>query len=178
MKECIKCSYKSLKSKEIFGKDLCEFCAYFAPSEKEKFEIYILEKVDYRNIQTYRKQGIMGGIRQKRGMQKKAEKGNIVSRAPFGYMIEDGRLVKAANWDVVQEIYEEFLNTEKSLNQISKRWGVSVNGLKKILTNFSYLGKIKFDKEVHEGVHEPLISSTLFNHVQDKLIRLKIKIKN
>lgn len=178
MKECVKCSYKSPKVKEIYGKTLCDFCAYFAPEDKDKFEEYVVEKVNAREIQTYRKQGVIGGIRQKRGMKKKAIEGFVVSRAPFGYKIEKGKLIKAQNYDLVQEMYEEFLNTNLSLNRIAKKRGLSVNGLKKILTNFTYLGKIRFDGEVHEGTHEPLISSTLFNHVQDKLEKLKIKIKN
>lgn len=177
MKECIKCSYKSKRTKEVNGKIFCEFCAYFIPEDKEKLEEYASEKVNHREIQTYRKQGFLSGARQRTGMRKKAMSGFVVCRAPFGYKVENGNLVKNSNYDVVQEIYEEFLNTDLSLNRISKKWGLSVNGLKKILTNFSYLGKIKFDGEVHQGTHEPLVSSTLFNHVQDKLERLKIKIK-
>lgn len=176
MKECEKCSYKTTKIKEIKGRKLCEFCAYFAPEGKEEFNDYIAEKVNAREIQTYRKQGFLGGIRQKRGMKKKAASGSVVSRAPFGYKIENGKLIRAKNSDVVESIYQEFLNANLSLNMMSKKWGVSINGLKKILTNFSYIGKIKFDGEVHEGNHEPLISSTLFNHVQDEIEKRNIKI--
>jgi site-specific DNA recombinase len=92
-----------------------------------------------------------------------------MSRAPFGYEIKNNKLVPAVNADLVEKIYEEYLNTELSLNQLSKKYLLSLNGLKKVLTNFTYIGKIKFDGEVHEGKHKPLVSSTLFNHVQDKL---------
>ena len=37
------------------------------------------------------------------------------------------------------------------------------DNLKKILTNQTYLGKVKFDKQTYAGVHQSLISSTLFN---------------
>ena len=40
------------------------------------------------------------------------------------------------------------------------------------------LGKIKFNGQVHEGNHKSLVSSTLFNHVQNKLENLKIKNPN
>src|SRR3989344_4731261 len=56
-----------------------------------------------------------------------------------------------------------------SLTQLSKKHNLSVNGLKKILKNQTYLGKIKFDGQIHIGFHQALISSTLFNHVQKKL---------
>jgi len=70
---------------------------------------------------------------------------------------------------LVQELFQEFLNTKTSLTQLAKKYNLSVNGLKKVLTNQTYLGKIKFDGQIHQGNHQALISSTLFNHVQNKL---------
>jgi len=173
--ECSKCGYRSLKNKERFGKSLCEFCFYFAPTKKELFLIYTREVVNNKEIQTYRKQGLLGGIRQKRGMIRLAKEGVIMSRPPFGYEIKNKKLLPAKNSDLVREIYERFLNENISLNQLRKKYALSVNGLKKVLTNFTYIGKIKFDGQLHEGKHEKIISSTLFNHVQDKLDKLKIK---
>jgi len=106
---------------------------------------------------------------QKQGMKEKAKQGNLVSRPPFGYNLENGKLIPGQNWREVEDIFNEFLNTSNSLRKISAKHSFSVNGLKKILTNFTYIGKIKFDGEIHEGNHQPLISSTLFNHVQNKL---------
>lgn len=173
--DCEKCGYKSAKNHNYLGKILCEFCAYFAPEKKEDLENYISEKINWRDLQTYRKQGKLGGIRQKRGMKDKAKMGQVMSRAPFGYKIQKNKLIPSENSQVVEDIYIDFLNSELSLNRLSKKYGFSINGLKKILTNFTYIGKIKFDGEVHEGKHKPLISTTLFNHVQDKLEKLKIK---
>lgn len=113
-------------------------------------------------------------INQKQGMIKKAIKGNLMSRAPFGYKISDGKLIPAENYREIEEIFEEFLNEKISLRQLSKRHNLSVNGLKKILKNFTYLGKIKFNNQIHEGTHQSIVSSTLFNHVQNKLERLGI----
>ncbi len=111
----------------------------------------------------------------KDGMKKKASGGNVVSRAPFGYKIIENKLVKAPNFQVVENIFMEFQNSKISLNKLAKKYGFSVNGVKKILRNFTYLGKVKFDGEIYPAIHEPLISSTLFNHVQDKLERLGVK---
>ena len=112
---------------------------------------------------------------QKSGMIKKAQKGELMSRPPFGYKLDNNKLVPAENYKEVEEIFEEFLITKISLNKLSKKHNFSVNGLKKILKNFTYIGKIKFNNQIHEGNHTPIISTTLFNHVQNKLERLKIK---
>ena len=114
-------------------------------------------------------------FKQKSGMVKKATKGNLMSRAPFGYVTQEGKLVPAQNRREIEEIFEEFLRENISLTQLSKNHNLSVNGLKKILKNFTYIGKIKFNNQVYEGNHEPIISTTLFNHVQNKLEGLGIK---
>ncbi len=115
------------------------------------------------------------GEQQKQGMIQKAIKGHLMSRAAFGYKIENKKLVPAENHDEIQEIYEEFLNENISLRQIASKHNLSVNGLKKILTNFTYIGKIKFNNQIYEGTHQQIISSTLFNHVQNKIEKLGIK---
>jgi site-specific DNA recombinase len=111
----------------------------------------------------------------KQGMVKKAIKGKLMSRAPLGYTLVKGVLTPAENSKEIEKIFEEFLYENISLRQLSKRHGLSVNGLKKILKNFTYIGKIKFNNQIFEGNHKPLISSTLFNHVQNKLEKLGIK---
>ena len=114
-------------------------------------------------------------INQKQGMIKAATKGNLMSRAPFGYKIEDKKLVPAENFREVEEIFEEFLREKISLNKLAEKHKLSVNGLKKILKNFTYIGKIKFNNQIYPGNHAALVSSTLFNHVQNKIERLGIK---
>lgn len=113
--------------------------------------------------------------KQKQGMIKKAIKGNLMSRAPFGYNIQDGKLIPALNRREIEEIFEEFLRENISLRQLSEKHGLSVNGLKKVLKNFTYIGKIKFNNQIYEGTHESIISTTLFNHVQNKIETLGIK---
>jgi site-specific DNA recombinase len=112
---------------------------------------------------------------QKKGMINKASQGKIMSRVPFGYSLSKGNLILAENFREVEEIFEEFLNSTISLRQLAKKHNFSTNGIKKILKNFTYVGKIKFNNEIHEGNHQPIISSTLFNHVQNKLERIKTK---
>jgi site-specific DNA recombinase len=107
-------------------------------------------------------------------MDKQARDGNPITRAAFGYKLENKKLVAAENSYLINEIFQDFLNQKISLTQLSKKYGFSVNGLKKILTNQTYLGKIKFGGQLHQGSHQQLISSTLFNHVQNKLESLGI----
>lgn len=112
--------------------------------------------------------------KQKESMINKSIEGNLMSRAPFGYKIVEKKLVSAENSREVEEIFQDFLNKDISLTKLSKSHGLSVNGLKKVLINQTYLGKIKFDGQTHQSTHQTLISSTLFNHVQNKLERLGI----
>lgn len=112
---------------------------------------------------------------QKKGMIAKASQGNLMARPAFGYNLIGGKLFPAQNFREVEEIFEEFLNTNISLRKLSEKHNFSVNGLKKVLSNFTYIGKIKFDNKIHGGNHQPIISSTLFNHVQNKLERLRNK---
>jgi len=124
-----------------------------------------------KELEELRKRGEI----QKQGMVKKAIKGGVMSRAPFGYKIENKKLVPAENADEIIEIFEEFLKEKISLRKLAERHKLSVNGLKKILTNFTYIGKIKFNNQIYEGNHKQIVSSTLFNHVQNKLEKIGIK---
>ncbi|MFH1607512.1 MAG: HNH endonuclease [archaeon] len=154
---------------------LCSICHHFAPDDENDFIIYLGEKIDCSVLDTFRKSAKSISKRTKKGMSKKFKEGSIVTRAPFGYKLENKQIILAEDSYLVQEMFQEFLNNQISLTQLSKKYRFSVNGLKKILTNQTYLGKIKFDGQIHQGLHQALISSTLFNHVQNKLEKLGIK---
>lgn len=175
MSPCLKCGYESEENLQKLGIELCNFCYLFSPNNSEDLELFYEEKVDSKAILPFRKYILNKGQNQKKGMIQKASQGEIMSRVPFGYILQDKKLIPAQNFKEIEEIFEEFLTTNNSLRQISKKHNFSVNGLKKILRNFTYIGKIKFNGVIHEGNHTPLISSTLFNHVQSKLERLGIK---
>ena len=115
------------------------------------------------------------GDRTKFSMDKKARDGSPITRAPWGYQMIDKKLVPTQNSFQVAELFQDFLNQDISLTKLAEKYDFSVNGLKKILKNQAYLGKVKFDGQTHQGTHQPLISATLFNHVQNKLEKLGIK---
>lgn len=152
---------------------LCSICHYYAPDDEKEFEVYLSEKIDGDLLETFRKSQKSISKRTKKGMVLKFNKGNIVTRAAFGYKLENKKIIPSENSYIVQEIFQDFLNQKISLTKLAKKYGFSVNGLKKILSNQTYLGKIKFDGQTHQGHHQPLLSSTLFNHVQNKLERLR-----
>ena len=69
----------------------------------------------------------------------------------------------------VKAIFEEFLNSSISLTQLAKKNNLTPAGIKKLLQNTTYLGKVKFAKKESEGQHNPIIEKDIFIKVQDKL---------
>ncbi|MBW6442688.1 recombinase family protein [Patescibacteria group bacterium] len=173
--KCDKCGYESSLNKNKWGLIICEICDIFSPKDQDSFRDYMLEKIDGSTLETFRKNYVSNSEKQKKTMLKKATHGRLMSRAPFGYKIEKGNLIPSENQKEVEEIFEEFLNEDISLRRLSEKRNLSVNGLKKILKNFTYIGKVKFNNQIYQGNHKPLISAILFNRVQDKLERMKIK---
>ncbi len=170
MSECKKCGYKGEEVRNFKDSKLCSVCRKFAPLESKKFKKYLEEKLNWRDLESFRKFKIRKNFQ---GMKNKAKRGMIMNRAPFGYKIENKKLVPDPERSLkVEKIFRTFLNNDISLNKLSKRFGFSVNGIKKILKNFTYIGKVKFDGEILPGNHKSLISQELFNKVQSKLERI------
>ena len=177
---CDKCGYKDRKEIEKSGFNLCQICNFFAPSSKDDFLFYVQEKLDWKNLETFRKYGQSLGCRQKKGMAEKAKQGKIVTRIALGYSMQNGELISDENASKVHSLFKTFLEENCSLNNLAKKYGLSVNGVKKILQNRTYLGEIKFDGRIHKGMHKPLISPEIFYAVQRKLgeIRRATSTKN
>jgi hypothetical protein len=172
--ECIKCGYIGENNKK-FGLVFCSVCLKFCPNNPEEVDAYIEDKIDGKHLDSFRKYSKTRGQEQKKGMVFKASQGKAMSRAPFGYIIQNKKLVPAQNSDEVREIFEEFLEKDTTLNKLATKHNLSVNGLKKILKNFTYIGKIKFNNQTFNGNHEAIISPILFNKVQDKLEKISKK---
>lgn len=110
------------------------------------------------------------------GMQRKSKEGGFVNKPPFGYkMVEKNLEFDPENAPLVRQIFEEYLSESLSLNKLARKHGFSVNGLKKILANRSYLGEVKFGREANIGSHKALIDQELFDKVQ---LRLNKIVKN
>jgi hypothetical protein len=169
---CSKCGYSDIKEIEKNGYHFCSVCSSFLPSNEKDIERYANEKIDWKLLDTFRKYNCSRGIKQKIGMLSKATEGHPVTRAPFGYSIKDSRLEQNENMLTVISIFRTYNKQNISLNLLSKQFGFSVNGIKKILQNRTYLGEIKFDKQFHKSTHQPIIDAETFYAVQRKLNNL------
>ena len=166
---CEKCKYIDKKEGEKFGKKLCQIFLFFSQDDETNFNSYISEIIDWRILETFRKYGQKIGSKQKEGMIKKAEQGKIMSRVALGYSLIEGELVENEDASRVHSIFKEYLESEISLNKLSKKFGLSVNGLKKILKNRTYLGEIKFNGQIYKSNHKHLVSPEIFYAVQRKI---------
>ncbi len=137
----------------------------------DRIQEYLKEKIDWRVLESFRKFEKKG----KQGMAEKAREGRVMNRAPFGYKLEKKHLIIDNGKKLtVEKIFLDFLNEDTSLNKLAERHGFSVNGIKKILKNFTYIGKVKFSGQILQGRHEPIITSELFNKVQSKIEKLNL----
>ena len=166
---CKKCGYQDKKEVKVFGSSLCPICAKFAPEKINDFQDYIAEKIDWKVLDTFRKYGQHLGDKQKSGMEKMASLGRLQTRPPLGYDVQNGNLIPNEDASRVHSLFKTFLNRKYSLNSLAKNFALSVNGLKKVLTNRTYLGEIKFDGRIHKGEHQPIINPEIFYAVQRKL---------
>jgi len=165
---CDKCGYHDKKEKQAGEFKFCSVCARFLPQEEKQLKQYAEEKVDWKLLETFRKFSFPNE-NLKEGMTKKALKGKLMSRAPLGYDVVEGALKPNQDSSKVHSLFKTFLEKNYSLNSLSKHYGLSVNGLKKVLSNRTYLGEIKFAGSLSKGSHEPIVSPELFYAVQRKL---------
>lgn len=166
---CKKCNYIEKNETKLFGSPLCKICATFAPSNPQDFQNYINEKIDWKVLDTFRIHGHTPGTKRKRGMQKQAQIGRLQGRPPLGYDVINGNLTPNEDSIKIRSLFKTFLARNYSLNSLSKNFSLSINGLKKVLTNRTYLGEIKFDNKIHKGDHPTLISPEIFYATQRKL---------
>ena len=96
---------------------------------------------------------------------------------PFGYKVVDKRLVpdeqKSQKLKQIFAIFAEsgsLANTYRFLKERQifndKNLLFSKAHLQSVLRNPVYTGKMRFSGKIYQGLHQPLISEDLFNHVQ------------
>ena len=121
----------------------------------------------------------------KRGLRQKVRRGEYPSRAPFGYL-NDSRTktihVHKKNSVILKQIFETYKKGESRLediaiflaeNGIKSRNGkrLHVSRITFLLRNPFYYGFFKYNGELYQGRHQPLISKQLFDQVQEQLTR-------
>jgi len=96
---------------------------------------------------------------------------------PFGYKVVDKRLVpdeqKSQKLKQIFAIFAETSSLAKTYQLLKekrifndKNLSFSKAHLQSILRNPVYIGKMRFSGKIYQGLHQPLISEDLFNHVQ------------
>ena len=116
------------------------------------------------------------GDRTKFGMERKAKEGGFITRAPLGYkMFHKQLIIDPTAVDRVREIYRKFTDSDISLTQLAQLNGMTTSGIIKLLSNKTYLGKIKFGEHESEGTHLAIIEQAIFNKVQEKLAKMRSK---
>jgi site-specific DNA recombinase len=118
------------------------------------------------------------GERTRDKMLQRAEKGMWNGKSPFGYKLQDKRLVIDNRRSlIVKEIFQTFAVTGslmKTMSLVKKNdWKseksnkpLTTNGVFHILRNPAYAGNMTWAGKVYKSIHEPIISKELFNHVQ------------
>lgn len=134
----------------------------------------------------------------KRGMTKRVSTGAPVTTAPFGYNMDDGKLVINQNEaELVKMIYSRYLAGE-SIMEIARQFNAMLIRTKRgkttwenrtiryILSNPVYIGKLRWStggkNDYHkstghnentmliDGQHEPIVDEESYNQVQKKLL--------
>ena len=115
----------------------------------------------------------------KRGKKEKAERGEHNGNPPFGYDYDRNLkrlIINEEKAKIVKLIYDMFIETQNlrqiatTLNNLDikpmrgNEWGTKT--LKLILTNKSYIGKVKHLNDYYNGIHEPIIDIEKFDKAQ------------
>jgi DNA invertase Pin-like site-specific DNA recombinase len=115
----------------------------------------------------------------KRGLREKVRRGEFPSKAPIGYL-NDYRtkkvIVDRERAPIVKEAFELYATGSVTLDKLraffAERGLVSNTGrpfirayVSNMLSNPFYYGHFRYNGEVHEGGHEPIISKALFDKV-------------
>jgi len=152
---------------------LCSICYKHAPDTEKEFKEYLSEKIDSKLLETFRKSDYSISKKTKTGMNNAFKTGRHITKAPKGYRLLNKKLlVDGEESKKVNTIFEEFLNSDISLTQLAKKSNMTPTGMKKLLRNTTYLGKVRFANKESDGQHEAILDQQLFGQVQQKIKQL------
>ena len=118
----------------------------------------------------------------KRGLRQKVRRGEMPGLAPVGYL-NDPRtktiVIDREKAPIVKQAFEmfatgkyrildiaDFLAENGLISKTGRSWKID-RVSKQILSNPFYYGHFRYLGEIHEGVHEPIITKKLFDQVQE-----------
>ncbi len=121
----------------------------------------------------------------KRGLRQKVRRGEYPSLAPVGY-INDSRtktvVADKKTAPIIRQAFELYAKGDSTLQSIGEYFEanrlltkqgkrIHISRTTFILSNPFYYGHFRFNLEVHEGKHEPIVSKKLFDQVQEVMER-------
>jgi site-specific DNA recombinase len=118
------------------------------------------------------------------GLERRVREGRWMSgRTPYGYMRDAGLLVPdSVKAPIVRRIFQLYAEGKLGTTAIartldaegapsSRKHGWSPNALQLILANPAYRGLVRWNGEIHPGLHEPLVDEEMFEKAQQILRR-------
>ncbi|MBI2404609.1 recombinase family protein, partial [Candidatus Gottesmanbacteria bacterium] len=122
----------------------------------------------------------------KRGLRQKLRNGIWPSKAPFGYFndlkVRDIQ-IDAEKSKIIKKAFTLFASGRSfaDICRFLHQYGIDridgkplkVDRIKNMLTNSFYIGILKFNKEIYEGVHKTFITKQLFEQVQKQVKKIE-----
>ncbi len=109
----------------------------------------------------------------KRGMRNKARDGIYPVQAPTGYLNDKLRKIIVLDPHIsplVKDMFEKYATGKYTLKELSfntkNNKPLTISNIQRLLKNPFYYGVIKWDGEMYEGKHQPLITKKLFDKCQ------------
>ena len=120
----------------------------------------------------------------KRGHRNKVKDGIWPQMAPIGYVNEKGKgIVPHPEFSgLIKKIFEQYATGNFTLRDIREKFnalglrgksdnGLAISNYQTILKNPIYTGLIRYNGELYEGKHKPIITKKLFDTCQEVMMR-------
>ena len=119
----------------------------------------------------------------KRGHRNKVKEGIWPQMSPLGYINKNKRIVPDENIvPLIKKTFEAYATGNFTLRELRDKFNalglkrksgkeLAVSNYQKLLKNPIYTGLMRYNGEIFEGKHEPIISKKLFDSVQEVMMR-------
>jgi len=119
----------------------------------------------------------------KRGHRNKVKEGIWPQMSPLGYVNKNKRIVPDENIaPLIKKTFEAYATGNFTLRELRDKFNalglkrksgkeLAVSNYQKLLKNPIYTGLMRYNGEIFEGKHEPIISKKLFDSVQEVMMR-------
>lgn len=100
---------------------------------------------------------------------KKISDGEVLNRAPLGYIYKNGKLtINEQEAEIVKEIFEMWTAGIR-YKEICEKFNIPPSTFYEIIKNPTYIGKVQYRGELYTATHKPVIENKTFNQAQERL---------